>query len=245
MKKVVVFTEGQGELIFVRHVLIQLVGYEQLSFECFDLKSDRLLHVPYKHNPPNALIHYQIINVGTDERVLSAIVERHEKFVSMGFEVIGLRDMYSAEYKKITNQIEQHINVLFRNSVANVINAMNNAEKIRFFFAIMELEAWLLGLYENFERISPLLTPENIHKNLGFDLRVIDSETTFFQPAVQFAQVLNLANVSYDKHKSEMESIISNITIDDLNNLVNTGRCNSFALFFSELQREFSEAQNN
>lgn len=112
MKKVVVFTEGQGELIFVRHVLIQLVGYEQLSFECFDLKSDRLLNVPYKRNPPNARIHYQIINVGTDERVLSAIVERYEKFVNMGFEVVGLRDMYSAEYKKKTTQINQNINML-------------------------------------------------------------------------------------------------------------------------------------
>lgn len=100
MKKIVVFTEGQGELIFVRHILIQLIGYEQLSFECFDLRSDLLLTVPYKHNPPNAQIHYLIVNVGTDERVLSAIIDRYEKFVNQGFEIVGLRDMYSAEYRK-------------------------------------------------------------------------------------------------------------------------------------------------
>jgi hypothetical protein len=186
MKKIVVFTEGQGELIFVRHVLLQLIGYERLSFECFELKADRLLQVPHKHTPPNALIHHHIINVGTDERVLSAIVERYEKFVNMGFEVIGLRDMYSAEYKKKTSQVDQNINVLFRNIVDNVINGLNNSERIHFFFAIMELEAWLLGLYENFEMINPLLTVEAIRNGLGFDLQIINPETTFFQPAIQF-----------------------------------------------------------
>jgi len=242
MKKIVVFTEGQGELIFVRHILIQLIGYEQLSFECFDLKSDRLLTVPYKHTPPNALIHYQIINVGTDERVLSAIIERCEKFISLGFDVVGLRDMYSVEYKKKSNQIDQNINILIRNIVDNVINGMNNADKIHFFFAIMELESWLLGIHENFERIDASLTAEAIRDGLGFDLRVVDPETVFFQPAIQFGQVLNLANISYDKHKSEMESIVSNITLDDLHRLVNANRCQSFALFFSEIQREFTEA---
>lgn len=245
MKKVVVFTEGQGELIFVRHVLLQLIGYERLSFECFELKADRLLQVPHKHNPPNALIHYQIINVGTDERVLSAIIERYEKFVSLGFEVVGLRDMYSAEYKKKSNQIDQNVNMIIRNAVDNVINGMNNADKIHFFFATMELEAWLLGIYGIFERIDASLTPESIRENLGFDIRVVDPETTFFHPAVQLEQILNLAGKNYDKQKSEMESIVSSITIDDLNNLVNAPRCNSFYLFFSELQREFVNAQND
>lgn len=243
MKKVVVFTEGQGELIFVRHVLLQLIGYESLSFECFELRSDRLLPVPHKHNPPNALIHYQIINVGTDERVLSAIIERYEKFVSLGFEVIGLRDMYSAEYRKKSSQIDQNIHAIFRNAVENVINKMDNADKIHFFFAIMELESWLLGIHENLERIDASLTAEAIRDGLGFDLRAIDPETAFFQPAVQLSQVLNLANISYDKHRSEMESIVSNITLDDFHRLVKANRCQSFALFFSEIQKQFTEAQ--
>lgn len=242
MKKIVVFTEGQGELIFVRHILTQLIGYEQLSFECFDLRAERLLTVPYKHNPPNAIIHYQIINVGTDEKVLSAILERYERFVNQGFEVVGLRDMYSSEYKKKSYQTDEKINDLIRNTVRNVINELHDANRIHFFFAVMELESWLLGIYENFERIDASLTADYIRDSLGFDLRIINPETEFFQPAVQFGQVLNLANENYDKHKSEMENIVRDITLDDLNRLINSTRCASFALFFSELQREFREA---
>lgn len=245
MKKVVVFTEGQSELIFVRHLLIQLIGYERLSFECFDLKSDRLMIVPFKHNPPTPLIHYLIINVGTDERVLSAIVERSEKYLGQGFEVVGIRDMYSAEYKKKSNRIDQRINDLIFSAVHNVINGLSNADKIHFFFAIMELEAWLLGFHENFERLDASLTADHIRDNLGFDLRTTNPETAFFQPAIQLEQVLDLANRKYDKRKSEMESIVSKITIDDLKHLADSDRCGSFALFFSEFQREFAESQNS
>lgn len=109
----------------------------------------------------------------------------------------------------------------------------------------MELEAWLLGFYENFERIDASLTAENIKDNLGFDLRVTDPETTFSQPAIQLEQVLNLVNKKYDKHKSEIESIVSNITLDDLEHLIGNGRCESFALFFSEIKREIEEIQNS
>lgn len=245
MKKIVVFTEGQGEVIFTRHILTQMIGYEHLSFECFELNSDRLLPVPHKYHSPSALIHYQIINVGTDERVLSAIIERHEKFTSRGFEVIGLRDMYSAEYKKKSSQIDQRTNDFILNATSNIIRALSNADKIHFFFAIMELESWLLGVYRNFERIDASLTVENIRDNLGFDLQIIDPETTFFQPAIQLKQVLSLANISYDKHKSNMESIVSNITFDDLKHLVDSTRCRSFASFFSELQRQFDQTPNS
>ncbi len=108
----------------------------------------------------------------------------------------------------------------------------------------MELEAWLLGMFGNLERIDPLLSPENIRNGLGFDLQVIDPETTFFHPAVQFEQVLRLANRAYGKHGDEMESIVSGITLDDMRDVVAAGRCRSFTSFLSEIQREFDESQN-
>lgn len=95
MKKFAVFTEGQGELIFVRHLLFQIIGYEHLSVECFALRSGRLLDVPYKYETVSAKVHVMVVNVGNDEKVLSAIAGREERLVGQGYEIIGLRDMYS------------------------------------------------------------------------------------------------------------------------------------------------------
>jgi hypothetical protein len=39
MKKVAVFVEGQGEQIFVRHLLNYLLEPTKLSFECLRLRS--------------------------------------------------------------------------------------------------------------------------------------------------------------------------------------------------------------
>ena len=243
MKRIAIFTEGQGELIFTRHILIQLIGYEQLSFECFELNSDRLRPVDYSYRAPNALIHYQIVNVGTDERVLSSIIERYKKLTSQGFEVVGLRDMYSEKYKKKTTKVDPTINDYFIDVINKQIGNLDGADNLHFFFAIMELEAWLLGMYQIFERMDASLTPENIKRELGFDIRTIDPEKSFFRPAMQLKRMLALANIRYDKHKNEMENIVSKITLEDMEHLIASNRCNSFALFFGELKREFNEAQ--
>jgi hypothetical protein len=245
MKKIAIFTEGQGELIFTRHLLIQTIGYERLSFECFDLHSDRLRSVAYSHHSPNAIIHYQIINVGTDERVLSAIVDRQEKLIEQGHEIVGLRDMYSEAYRKKSNQIDASVNEFFINTFNRIVAQLSGAGSVRFFFAIMEIEAWLLGMYGIFERMDATLTPQKIKDKLGLDLQVIDPEKSFFRPASQLKQVLALAGMRYDKHRSEMENIVSKITLDDLENLAHSNRCASFASFFQEIKREFSEAQHN
>jgi len=245
MKKFVIFTEGRGELIFVRHILIQVIGYDHLSFHCFDLISDRYREVPHRLDNPNASVYYEIINVGTDERVLSAIGEYSEKYINLGFDVIGLRDMYSAQYKKRSNQVDHNVNNYFRTITANYIQRLKNPEKIHFFFAIMELEAWFLGLSNVLERIDSSLTSENIRGQLNIDLANIDPEQSIFHPAVVFAQILRIANINYDKHGREIESYVSRITLDDVTHLANENRCNSFALLLSNIQAGYAEASNH
>ncbi len=243
MKKIVVFTEGRGELIFLRHILIKLIGLNDLSFECFSLISDELRNIPYPYINVNAPVHYLIINVGTDERVLSAIEERYEGYLSRGYEIIGLRDMYCKRYQERSpTYIAQDANDYFRNSSEEYVQRFTNPEKIHFFFSIMELEAWLLGLYCFLERLDPLLTTENINNQLGFNLEAIDPETTFYHPAIDFGRILNLANINYDKHIGQMESIVSHITLDDINRLLQRNRCSSFALLYKEIEREFYES---
>ncbi len=111
MRKVAIFTEGQGELIFIRYLLFKIIGYEHLSFECLELRSDKLFNVPHKFGSPNnAKVHFMIVNVGNDEKVLSAIAERETRLVKQGYdEIIGIRDMYSREYRKRANTVDQQV----------------------------------------------------------------------------------------------------------------------------------------
>jgi hypothetical protein len=237
MRKVAIFTEGQGELIFVRHLLSLVIGYERLSFECLALRSDRLFAVPHKYRSPQAIVHFLIVNVGSDERVVSAIAERQAELVNKGFdEILGLRDMYSRAYRKRAQRVDSAVIESFVQAQAAVIQNMSNAEKIRVFFAIMELEAWFLAMYNLFQKINPSLTCAYIAEQLSFDLKTTNPETEFLHPANEFAAILNLAGITYDKSFGQMERILSNMVRTDIDGVVAGGHCNSFKLFLSAMR---------
>lgn len=237
MRKLAIFTEGQGELIFVRHLLSQVIGYERLSFECLALRSDDLFPVPYKYCSPQAIVHFLIVNVGNDERVVSAIAERQAELVNRGFdEIFGLRDMYSRAYRKRAQCVDSAVIQSFIQAQANVIQGMSNAEKIRVFFAIMELEAWLLAMYNLFQKIDSSLTCAYIAEQLGFDLRTTDPEIEFFHPANELAAILDLAGIKYDKSLGQIESILSNMDRADIDGVATSDHCNSFKLFLSAVR---------
>jgi hypothetical protein len=246
MRKVAIFTEGQGELIFVRHLLPQVIGYEHLSFECWALRSDSLFQVPHKHCSPKAIVHFLIVNVGSDERVVSAIQERHTRLVKQGFdEIIGLRDMYSRAYRKRARCVDSSIIESFIQAQQAVIRRMSHSEKIRVFFAIMELEAWLLSMYDLFRKMDPRLTCAYIEDQLGFDLKTTDPETEFFHPANEFADILGLIGEKYNKSRDQMESILSHMVGADVDVAVKSGHCNSFKLFLSAVRERNAATQAN
>jgi hypothetical protein len=131
MKKVAIFTEGQGELIFVRYLLTLTIRPDKLSFECFSLIADRLHRAPYRLSPPGAQIHFLLVNVGNDERALSAIAEREDNLVNKGYDkIIGLRDMYSEAYRKRSAVIDDSVTKSFIQEHESVIQQMSNSGKI-------------------------------------------------------------------------------------------------------------------
>ena len=102
MRKVAVFTEGQSELVFVRHLLLRVADPSKLSFECHELLAGRLSPVPYRYCGANPEVHFMIVNVHCDEGVLSSIRQREKGLIEKsGYEgILGLRDMYSAAYTR-------------------------------------------------------------------------------------------------------------------------------------------------
>jgi len=168
MNKVAIFVEGQSELIFLRQFLPLLLGWDKISFRCFKLYSDNMGNVPFNHSNKDAKVEFLILNVSSDEKVLSAIKEREKRFIQQGYEkIIGLRDMYSENYRKRSpRKIDDTLTREFVKNAHKEIVKMSEPARIKIHFAIMELEAWFLGMYNIFERLHSALNINYIEDKL-------------------------------------------------------------------------------
>ena len=200
--KTAIFVEGQTELVFVREYLLKEFDYQNIAIECYTLFTDSNFH-PTEYAFPNntATYHFQIINVGNDNAVVSRILRREKYLWNAGFSrIIGLRDMYSKSYRETVKEvgvIDVDLNEEFKRSTKEqIVNSAEKPSQIDFTFAIMEAESWVLGFHNCFEKINPLLTVRHIEEHLGFNLEEINPETTFFHPAKIMEQIYDLANES-------------------------------------------------
>lgn len=238
MNKVAIFTEGQSDQIFIRHFLIHTFGWEKISFKCFKLYADEITPVKFDHCNNHAKIHFLIVNVGNDEKVLDVVKERLDGLIQHGYEkIFALRDMYSEAYcRRAGHKIDKKITVEFISNSQKAIRNLNHSDKIKIYFAIMELEAWLLGMYNLFERINKRLTIDYIKKKLQYDLKTIDPQKEFFKPSDIVDDILRLVNKRYRKTEHDIESICSRIENgNDFLNIFANGRCASFKKFFDEI----------
>ena len=238
MRKVAIFTEGQTELIFVREFLFRLVDPSKLSLECWELLNHNLSYVPFPHSPPSPEVHFFIVDAHGDKGVLSAIREREKDLIQKGGyeKIIGLRDMYSEEYKKLSPMvINDSITQKLIQSYNLTIQNMTYSAKIKLYLAIMEIEAWFLSMYNIFARIDSLLTVGHIEEKLGFDLTRIDPQKEFFKPSKQVQNIFMLFGSRYDKKKDDVEKITSKMELADFDNARENNRCKSFDAFYQEL----------
>lgn len=237
MSKVAIFVEGQAEQIFVRHLLLQTMDCSKVSFICLRLYAGEMIPARFDYPNPHAEMSFLIVNVGNDETVLSAIKDREKGLLEKGYEkIIALRDMYSENYcKRSPRVIDDSITKLFIDSWHSTIESMSDPAKIKMRVAIMELEAWFLGMYDIFERIDGKLTVDYIEKELGFNLADIDPQTEFFKPTEEVDRIFQLVGPPYKKSEHDVESICSQINSADLCNAFTNGRCGSLRAFYEDM----------
>lgn len=241
-RKIAIFVEGDTELIFVRHFLNTWYNYDAnlLGFECYKLQSNNKNTVPYPIGDRNSENFYEIIIVGNDNSVLSKIFSRAEELGNSGFSsIIGLRDMYCEKYHKASSHgrvISASLNEKFISAAQKEISLskLSNRQDIQLHFAIMEVEAWLLGMNRLPMLIETSLTAEDIKERLKIDMSQ-DPETSFYHPAVVLSNIFNLGGKSYDKHKNEIEKIISQLMREDFEQLYCSGKCQSFKQFMDAI----------
>jgi len=239
MKKVAIFTEGKTELIFVRELLLRLIDPSKTSLECMELLAYKLTPVPYRHYCPNPELYFLIINVHGDEAVISYIRDREKSLVEeSGYEkILGLRDMYCDDYRRLSpSGINESVSKQLIQSRNSTIQNMNYPNRIKLHFAIMEIEAWFLAMYNIFQKIDSRLTNDFIQQELGIDLKNIDPQTEFFKPSEQVNDIFLLCERRYDKKIGDCELICSRMELVDFDNAKENGRCENFDAFYQEIR---------
>jgi len=247
MKKIAIFTEGQTEQIFLRYFLAIVFGWDKISWECWRLYRKEAVHVPWNYESKHPEVYFLIINACGDGEVLSAIKEREKGLIKAGFEqIIGLRDMYSDKYViRTSSTIDNAVTEEFINGAKETIRMMSKPDKIKIYFAIMEIEAWFLGMYNLFERLDSSLQIAFIKERLGFDLSIINPQNKFLKPFDIVKNVLQLVGRQYNKSESDVEGICKIMDKDDFDNAFENGRCNSFKIFFYGIQNSVSNSSPN
>lgn len=224
MKRVAIFVEGQSELIFVREFLLKWFNY-QVDLECRNLFTDEKIdRADYDFSNPSTDVHFQVINVGMDGNVLSRILSREQYLYNASYEkIIGLRDMYSGDYKRIAQDriVDLQVNGRFKQgALVSIDQKAKRPGQIRFCFAIMELEAWWIGIPSLWESIDAELKQQNERWFLFPE--------SIFHPAVFIDQIFQSKNNTYKKKKAEVESIVGKISREDYVELDTSQRCPSF-----------------
>jgi len=236
LKRFAVITEGEGELLFIKHLLLLLFDNSSIKISCIKLNSDDATEADYNYSPPDPKYHFIIIAVGTDEKVTSYLIEQASSFNSDRYEkLFCIRDMYCQRYDKLAKgQINISVGKRIIKKTNEVINAHISNEML-YVFAIMEFEAWLLGIKDLFNKYNHKLTIDIIESKIGYNLDCVDPENLFFKPSNILGKIFLLINKKYTKSKDIIKSFLSHINLDDLNELHKNGKCKSFSRLFNGL----------
>lgn len=226
-------------MVFVRELLAKWFGYDAdvIGFECYNLLNNSFQDTSYALGSIDSENYYMVVNVGNDNSVLSKIRDRMQQLVKLNYQVIiGLRDMFSTQYIKDAqgHKIDAEVTRLHIETTEEQIDSIPEGERISFHFAIMEVEAWLLGMSQYLEHIDNRLTQEFVKAQIGINLED-DPETTLFHPAKKLDDIYGLVGLHYDKHISDVEKIMAALQPDDFKNLALSGRCQTFRTFAESL----------
>ena len=240
--KIAVYVEGNTELIFVREFLRKWYCYDssKVGFSCFELRKSTSYETEYNFGSQESERHYTIVNVGNDSRALSKALDNAPAHRNRDFDlIIVLRDMYSEEYRAYQKQrrVDLELNEKFIKSAAYAIDRKGFEGFVHCRFAIMETEAWLLGIGWFLEKIDPSMTQSFMLEHLDFNLEE-DPETCIFHPAKLLKDIFVEIGSGYDKHSHEVNSIMSYLDKGDFEMLIESGHCASFKTFVEILTSE-------
>lgn len=230
MRKIVLFVEGQAEQIFIREMLLRRYVYDAkiVCIRCLQLIAEQLKFAEFDYGNEDAPNYYMIINAGGDNKVLSAMLRRHAGLISNGYQmIIGLRDMYSRFYREQSPVVDHELNKEILLSARHQIEEAKISNVI-IHFAIMEVETWMLALLDKWKGN---ISNEDILQYFNPEEKLEE----IYHPAEVVKAITGISGTPYDKHASQVNSIMTNIEWNDYNDLYQSNRCPSFNSFIDDL----------
>ncbi len=230
--------EGETEVSFLANFLLPYIfGWEDVRIRCYHPNGSLYKYSDYKS--PDYSYNIVILNAGCDGAVVSTALREYESLINKGRHVMvyGLRDVFSDQYKKNYKQkypgtsvvIDEEIVEMTQNKILKSVEGLSD---FKLFFSVMEMESWILSLYNHFERAHPECDIEYINLQLGIDVRSIDPEKKFLQPC---GHLKKLKHLRYKK--GFPDNIVNNLDWKLFASHFDGGRFKSFKVFYDEVSR--------
>ena len=235
--KCAVYVEGLGEMLLVADLLQKYSDYnaEKVGFKCIQLVSDNMFPLNYPlQGDVSSDCYYQIINVNSESSVISKLKSDLKSLNRQGFSfIIALRDVFGKDYEQLQPEqiIDRALIDQMHEAQSSQLTQVYKPAKLH--FAIMEFEAWMLALIENYINKKDK-TIDDIKNDLNIDLSQ-DFEQTAYHPAKLVKNIYSYLGENYGKHESNYMSFLDTLTKDDYELLRTSGRCQSFVPFLQSL----------
>jgi hypothetical protein len=223
MRKIAIFVEGLKEMLFVDRLVQELAEESGLAVEHAEaiggaVRARQIRVLKRLTIQPHHQYYVLIVNCAGDSNVKSDIIERYHGLKRSGYSaIIGLRDVYGQFRYEDVARLRGALEV-----------GMPKKEDlpIELLLAVMEIEAWFLGEYTHFERVSPNLKLERIRAALQFDPSTDDLEKRK-HPTEDLDHIYQLAGLRYSKQRNNLERTVALL---------------DFRFFISNVSRRFPDA---
>ena len=223
MRKIAIFVEGLTEMLFVDRLIQELAEESGLAVEHAQgiggaVRARQIKVLKRTTIQPHHRYYVLIVNCAGDSNVKSDIIERYHGLKQSGYSaIIGLRDVYEQfRYEDVARL----------RGALEVGMPKTDDLPVELLLAIMEIEAWFLGEYTHFERVSPNLKLDRIKRTLQFDPSADDLEKRA-HPAEDLDRIYQLAGLRYTKQRNNLERTIELL---------------DFRFFISNVSRRFPDA---
>ncbi len=237
-KQIAIYVEGQTEQIFLNHLILTWWKYTEVEIKNIKLQAYQN-SVCKVHNFPNpeALFFFLIIDVDGVGSLLSAMADRAKQQLQNGFEIIGLRDLCDEDYERACLIHKTDPIMIITNRIKEALErrGYDYPEQLDVFFAIMEIEAWLLAFtlaVSKWGRISEEGVLKIIKRELGpshLSLEAIKRPSTLIKKIGEKGCKAN------PKSLDEVKSLVSSITREEIQNVYESHQNPSFRKFWDKL----------
>lgn len=224
MKKIAIFVEGETEYDFIKRLLHEVIGEENISIIANKMfggnKNSEILRVSSPHYEAiydNVNFQASIFISGNTDNVTSDIREQKDRLILQGFsKIIGLRDIRGDKNgQKLTPNDLPRIEQLHR-----FVERVCLPIPTQIITAVMEIETWFLAETNHYDKIDDRLTKDFVLSkiaDLGFN-PYSDNLTLRLEPTEDLQNLYRLVKKVYSKKQTVRNKTINYLDYNNLRN---------------------------